>query len=1575
MSEKWSERLTRAAQGSCGVHQIAAGITASRYDLSGGGVSPTEDHTGRFTPLRDSALVEEARQFETKLRGKVVAIAHSLLKEAFRGLSQSDVRIRINRISKALKTWWLGCIGAVPEGIPAVDSVSREESLRLKEEAKEVSSYTYGLCEKINSAAEDCSLTPAEQVNLGRIFSFLPIPAQTEVTCEDVEAELSKQVPVDEDSEGDIELFYLRASIKSQARLRALAQKANIPLRDPSYFSQDGNCAEERGHWAAGTSAWKLLSEQEREDARAVDFTSHVPLVSWFIAAPIAVADKSVLNPKATEGEFEKKLEILQSLKEAPLLFGMDAEELEQSLNSDCAHWLSATKKPESGKFEKPRLFTTASASLKAGFRQFDANARLLSSLEAACLPGKSSAVVDHELSKHDDELKKERGFALTLSADVSAWSTNHKRFLVKYQHRMLGASVGLSPDLWEKLIDKTAYHALDPKTGKRSPIKWEDGTFQGFSVFSDTSLHKALWDQLSALKTEGVISQRIRSLIYMDDVISSAISATGPLDTPEKVAALKSKILKEFEVQTGMLVDSTKSVTGFRKWIFLNKIYVSGIVLPSFTKLLTRPKVLYGSLTGMSDLIRSTMAFSKDLFEARMNPFLAYALQSQLVLCFLEERELNYDENGRKLEPLETLLKATRPLSLKGLSAMPFRVLAKVQSKDTAAEHIFDITSMSFVLKRFLAGENALRIRSEELEMLRKSSVSADKEVAVVLKILQSSPARRKSPQGYSTRSIFDAGVGCSDPRGWLTSEIHKKMKKEAGSPLWRDLLTRTWNDGAQFQQMLLDRCKGMDGSLVESIRSVFPDKVLREFLGKLTSERLLRELFRSGERISLKRRYLVRSEALCKKVFQSSSNLAFSTGDMEAPKTEDMVQSLENLRLESLNSFDLNFKNLAWPHPGSYLLVDTIPQGTARSSWNLVQLPEELSIFALTGPGADSGSYLGEDEGRDERGGRGGRRDERYLEAARRRQPRSRSERIAARSAASTASAGARTGRSREPPAVTRETRHLAPRGPRAPPMTVGDATCFWLHTMGLRDGPSTNTTRALDPANHAGRARALREVRAEDVVVVMTGLLRTMAMLMVELSQLMMLRIQPMLPNEGDEEVEVEVDDEEMWMQTNLQPHPKKRQREPEEAEAEEERLYREDVEKERAAAEAQQMEREQEEMEQSARDEELYRQHQAAVYRDWEWWLIQNPPSPMQRRLRTVVTLTHGNASECLSSSVPLVRGQPVEIHFSLTEQQVAREIPGDRVAPTAEMGSDPGQPDERLHHRRYVDWCRGLITNHEVVAELGDTMLDMFWSQWLVETDEVTLDAEQATGEGADGAEERQDSDEYSMMDSCGKEVDSGFWELLLKWTSLALCFLVKHILLVVVLAMARSTFAVALVVLMLPATARRNKDDLFTMEAGNSEAGDLQAEIESWLSDRWSVGLSPSDAQWWAKKESWYMETCGATLPYLKKLYSVLSDRLKMAYPPSEAVKLMFEYAKKQLDPDQLFAMYSVLVDRLRLSQQESRSRAPELLEKDAASAELSSLYSFLVDGSGMRIQVWEAQKYSMTAAAAGCEA
>ena len=98
--------------------------------------------------------------------------------------------------------------------------------------------------------------------------------------------------------------------------------------------------------------------------------------------------------------------------------------------------------------------------------------------------------------------------------------------------------------------------------------------------------------------------------------------------------------------------------------------------------------------------------------------------------------------------------------------------------------------------------------------------------------------------------------------------------------------------------------------------------------------------------------------------------------------------------------------------------------------------------------------------------------------------------------------------------------------------------------------------------------------------------------------------------------------------------------------------------------------------------------------------------------------------------------------------------------------------------------------------------------------------------------------------------------------------------------------MARSTFAMTLVMLMLPATALRNKDrglpiavtywvqattrestsdfvpvsfqkpedDAVTMQAGISEARDPEAELSSWLLE---VGLSYADAGWWAQKESW----------------------------------------------------------------------------------------------------------------------
>ena len=390
---------------------------------------------------------------------------------------------------------------------------------------------------------------------------------------------------------------------------------------------------------------------------------------------------------------------------------------------------------------------------------------------------------------------------------------------------------------------------------------------------------------------------------------------------------------------------------------------------------------------------------------------------------------------------------------------------------------------------------------------------------------------------------------------------------------------------------------------------------------------------------------------------------------------------------------------------------------------------MPKQRRYPGRGGPRSDRDE---EEEEEDDRGSRaaGGRRPD--PEEHRRRQPRSRSERVAARAAASSSD---RPARSREPPPVTRETRRLVPRGTRAPAMTVGNATCFWLHTMGLRDGLSTDTRRALDPSNHANRARALREVRPEDVVVVMTGLLRTMAMLMVELSQLMMLRVESMLPRD-DEEVEVEVDDdEEFWMQTSMHKGAKRALEEEEEMACVEQK-YKEDLTEERKGKEAQQEEWEQAEAQQAVRDEEQYEQHRAAVYRDWEWWLIQHPPPALPRRLRTVLTVSHGTASEVVACSVPLARGRPVDIQLNLREYVEPTPTGEDNgetgtgVA-TGEGASGstcrdhwPGLPGDGLYQQRYEAWGRGELSNHDVTTELGSGMLDMFWAQWLVDTEDI-----------------------------------------------------------------------------------------------------------------------------------------------------------------------------------------------------------------------------------------------------------
>ena len=258
----------------------------------------------------------------------------------------------------------------------------------------------------------------------------------------------------------------------------------------------------------------------------------------------------------------------------------------------------------------------------------------------------------------------------------------------------------------------------------------------------------------------------------------------------------------------------------------------------------------------------------------------------------------------------------------------------------------------------------------------------------------------------------------------------------------------------------------------------------------------------------------------------------------------------------------------------------------------------------------------------------------------------------------------------------------------------MSMGDATCFWLHTMGLRNGTATDDQRALDPSRHSGRVDAIMGVRPEDLVMVMAALMRTLAMLVVESSQLMMMRVQQQPSHEGDEEVEVtaeEEGDEEIWMQTDLS-GPVKRQRTEEQLAEDEhqEKLHRE---AEQRLAENQQDAREAEELEQARQDEVLWEQHRAALYRAWEEWEVANFVPAPPRRLRAIVRLTQGSSSEQMVCSVPLSRGSPVELAVTLHEQVPTTAVPEPNRADQA--GGEPGGRVTvywwRTHSRRLCRW--------------------------------------------------------------------------------------------------------------------------------------------------------------------------------------------------------------------------------------------------------------------------------------------
>ncbi|CAE7292934.1 pol [Symbiodinium necroappetens] len=363
-------------------------------------------------------------------------------------------------------------------------------------------------------------------------------------------------------------------------------------------------------------------------------------------------------------------------------------------------------------------------------------------------------------------------------------------------------------------------------------------------------------------------------------------------------------------------------------------------------------------------------------------------------------------------------------------------------------------------------------------------------------------------------------------------------------------------------------------------------------------------------------------------------------------------------------------------------------------------------------------------EDEGGEDRRperGRGGPSDTSRRRVSRRRYPRR-------------GMAGPRA-RSRTPVArTTTEVRRLLPRaGGRSPPMTIGDATCFWLHTLGLRDGLATDDHRALNPEEHENRVQAISEVRPEDLTVVMAALMRTMALFIVEASQLMMVRVQQARDSRQGEMVEVEVEegDEEMWMQTSATA-PGKRMHEDVEQMAEDEREVRRQKQAEATMLEQQLEARAREEEDQARQDEMLFLRHQGARYRDWEQWEVLNCGPSKPRRLQASLSLVHGESAEQITCSVPLARGRAIDLRIQLHERG------GDEsgVAPTQVEDTARGPVlSEAEYMHMYREWMQGRVSEEALEQMVGAEMVAMFQAQRLVEG------SSQPGGEGVQEADQ------------------------------------------------------------------------------------------------------------------------------------------------------------------------------------------------------------------------------------------
>ena len=317
------------------------------------------------------------------------------------------------------------------------------------------------------------------------------------------------------------------------------------------------------------------------------------------------------------------------------------------------------------------------------------------------------------------------------------------------------------------------------------------------------------------------------------------------------------------------------------------------------------------------------------------------------------------------------------------------------------------------------------------------------------------------------------------------------------------------------------------------------------------------------------------------------------------------------------------------------------------------------------------------------------------------------------------------------RSRPRCTTEVRHLLLPRRTTTPMQIEDATLWWLHLLGLRDGPEVDVSRALRREEFNNRVNMLQDVADGDVFMVMVGLLRVTAMLWVECCQLVYMH--PYVRGMVSPTVEVEVEETEegdgtMWMQSWKRPRTQAPGTEPVELSAllEDEEEARQ--ERERRVAMMQESEREED------RREQVEQQEAERLGREYLEHRTMPPPCP-EWCARLVV---RHEGTVVAQSALPVLPGAGVR--FDLTLEPAG--------GPTAGMGvcSAPGEQEAS---ELYCGWMSGAISDSQVVLRLGDDMLAVFRLQ-------REFEAEQGCG----GVSSQQDGQPIEVQDSLEHDVGS-----------------------------------------------------------------------------------------------------------------------------------------------------------------------------------------------------------------------